>query len=280
MSSTLATRSFPATLPQRRHQGSRKHLVDLAFAVGPMLAILAAWEIVARLEIIHPALFPRVTTIVETAIRQLTAGPFLLDIEMSWFRLIVAMIFAILVGTGFGLLIGTNHLVERLAITPLNFFLAIPGIAVFPIVILWFGLSEQAIIIALAFEASLTIVVNTWSGVKSVDQSLLNAARAMCAGGPTLFLRVLFPAALPSIMTGYRLGFARAWRILIAGEMLAAAGTGLGFRIFEARNVLDSETMYAGVLLIGIFGIAIERGLLRTLETRTVTRWGVVRELR
>src|SRR5439155_14380461 len=81
------------------------------------------------------------------------------------------------------------------------------------------------------------------------------------------------------IITGYRQGFSRAWRILVAGEMLASIGTGIGFRIFEARAFLASDVMYAGVIVIGVLGFLLERVALRSLEIFTVQRWGMVREL-
>lgn len=245
----------------------------------PLFFILLLWEGVARLEIIHPALFPTVTEIFSKMWELTLEGIFLRDVFYSLSRLLSSVFFAMIVGTACGLLMGTSRWVEKVAIPPLNFFLAIPGIAIFPIVILWFGLTEKAIVFTLAFEASLSIMLNTWAGVKSVDVSLINAGRALGARGYRLFYRVLIPAALPAIITGYRQGFSRAWRILVAGEMLASIGTGIGFRIFEARAFLASDVMYAGVIVIGVLGFLLERVALRSLEIFTVERWGMVREL-
>ena len=245
----------------------------------PIALVLLIWEAVARLEIIHPALFPTVSDIFAKMWELTLQGIFLRDVSHSLLRLLSSVFFAMLVGTLSGLLMGTNRWVEKLAVPPLNFFLAIPGIALFPIVILWFGLSEKAIIFTLAFEASLSIMLNTWAGVKSVDIALINAGRALGASGVSLFCRILLPAALPAIITGYRQGFSRAWRILVAGEMLASIGTGIGFRIFEARAFLASDVMYAGVIVIGVLGFLLERVALRSLEIFTVQRWGMVREL-
>lgn len=247
--------------------------------VTPLVVILLLWEGVARLEIIHPALFPTVTEIFRKMWELTLEGIFLKDVAHSLARLLSSVFFAILFGTLCGLLMGTSRLVEKTIVPPLNFFLAIPGIAIFPLVILWFGLTEKAIVFTLAFEASLSIMLNTWGGVKSVDNSLINAGRALGAEGYRLFYKVLIPAALPSIITGYRQGFSRAWRILVAGEMLASIGTGIGFRIFEARAFLASDVMYAGVIVIGVLGFLLERVALRSLEIFTVQRWGMIREL-
>jgi ABC-type nitrate/sulfonate/bicarbonate transport system permease component len=245
----------------------------------PLAFVLLVWEGIARLEIIHPALFPTVTEIFTKMWELTLEGIFLRDIAHSLLRLLSSVFFAIVIGTISGLLMGTSRWVEKVIIPPLNFFLAIPGIAIFPIVILWFGLTEKAIVFTLAFEASLSIMLNTWGGVKSVDVSLINAGRALGARGYRLFYKVLMPAALPAIITGYRQGFSRAWRILVAGEMLASIGSGIGFRIFEARAFLASDVMYAGVIVIGVLGFLLERVVLRSLEIFTVQRWGMVREL-
>lgn len=271
-------RGAPEPSPKARSR-SFSYVRPIVENTAPLLFILAIWEGVARLQIIHPALFPTITEIFGKMWELTIEGVFLKDVAHSIARLLFSVFFAIIFGTLCGLLMGTNRWVERIIVPPLNFFLAIPGIAIFPIVILWFGLTETTIIFTLAFEASLSIMLNTWGGVKSVDISLINAGRAMGATQHRLFYKVLLPASLPSIITGYRQGFSRAWRILVAGEMLASIGTGIGFRIFEARAFLASDVMYAGVIIIGILGFLLERVALRSLEIFTVQRWGMLRRL-
>ena len=273
--------TFASGTEVQRRSGVASHYYLQAFIDNflPLAFVLLLWEGLARLQLIHPALFPTVTEIFTKMWELTLEGIFLRDVFHSLLRLLSSVFFAMVVGTICGLLMGTSRWIERAFIPPLNFFLAIPGIAIFPIVILWFGLTEKAIIFTLAFEASLSIMLNTWGGVKSVDVSLINAGRALGAKGYRLFYKILIPAALPAIITGYRQGFSRAWRILVAGEMLASIGTGIGFRIFEARAFLASDVMYAGVIVIGILGFLLERVALRSLEIFTVQRWGMVREL-
>jgi ABC-type nitrate/sulfonate/bicarbonate transport system permease component len=94
-----------------------------------------------------------------------------------------------------------------------------------------------------------------------------------------MFWRVLIPAALPSIIAGYRLAFSRCWRILIVAEMLVSVSAGLGYRIYWAREYFNSDLVYGSLFVVGVVGLLIERVLLRTLEVMTVERWGVMREL-
>jgi ABC-type nitrate/sulfonate/bicarbonate transport system permease component len=90
---------------------------------------------------------------------------------------------------------------------------------------------------------------------------------------------VLIPAALPSIISGYRLAFSRCWRILIVAEMLVSVSSGLGYRIYWAREFFHSDIVYGALFVVGFIGLLIERVFLRTLEVMTVERWGTMREL-
>ncbi|MFQ5542622.1 MAG: ABC transporter permease [Candidatus Binatia bacterium] len=261
-------------------RGKWWHYISTAWEnIWPLLCLFILWEILARSGIIHTALFPTVSQVVVTIYDLFHEGILIGDIVSSLSRVLFGGLLACLIGTIIGLIMGTSRTAEKIIIPPLNFFLSIPGIATFPIVILFLGLTETTLIVTLGFEAGLTVLVNTWTGVKSVPPNMLYAGRVLGAKGWPFFRRVLFPAALPSIITGYRLGFSRAWRVLVGGELLVALGTGLGYRIFLAQDFLQIDVMYAGVLLIGVFGFLLERVVLRSFEVFTVQRWGMLREL-
>lgn len=245
--------------------------------VIPILVLFLIWEIYARFFTESQALFPTFTGVLKETGRQIAKGLYIRDIGWSLYRIFASMSIGILVGTTFGLILGYVKLAERWLIPIFQFFISIPGVAIFPIAILWFGLGEKTILIVLAFESAITIAFNTWTGVRSIPTALVNAAHSMGMRGFPLYWKILVPAALPMIVTGYRLGFSRAWRVLVAGEMISAAGYGLGFRIFHAQEFMATELMFAGVVTIGLLGLLIERLLLRTIEAYTVERWGMVR---
>ena len=184
-----------------------------------------------------------------------------------------------IIGTVLGVLMGYFRLWERALVAPMNFLLAIPGTALFPLAMIWFGLTDFTIISILIYEVALTVMLNTWTGVKTVDMSLIRAGRAFGVSGLSMFRRVLIPAALPSIIAGYRQAFSRAWRILVVAEMLVSVSAGLGYRIYWAQEYFNSEVVFGSLFVVGIVGLLIERVFLRTLEMMTVERWGVVREL-
>lgn len=257
--------------------GFKAGLTNLVFLAAPIIVLLAVWEAAARLSGMPAALLPPISSIFAALTRLASDGLLMADILASLRRLFQSVIIGVVAGTIIGVLMGYFRLWERMLAAPLNFLLAIPGTAMFPLSMIWFGLTEMAIISILIYEVALTVTLNTWSGVKSVDNSLIRAGKAFGARGPALFWRVLIPAALPSIIAGYRLAFSRCWRILIIAEMLVSVSAGLGYRIYWGREYFRSDVVYAGLLVVGMVGLIIERVFLRGLELVTVERWGTVR---
>lgn len=257
----------------------RRRLMDVVYVLAPIVVVAAVWEAIARFAGFPKMLFPPLEDILRALWKMAVEGTLLHDLAATFARLLVSVVVGGALGTVVGALMGSVRAWERLFVGPINFLLAVPGTALFPLAMLWFGLSEGAILSILIYEVALTVTANTWSGVKSIDLSLIRAGRAFGAHGAGLFRRVLFPAALPAIITGYRLAFSRAWRILIVAEMLVSAAAGLGYRLYWARELFQTDVVYAGLLVVGVAGLLLERVVLRTLERITVERWGTVREL-
>jgi ABC-type nitrate/sulfonate/bicarbonate transport system permease component len=259
--------------------GAGRRVADVVYVVTPVLACAIAWEVIARSSGLPKVLFPPLEDIFRALGKMVVEGTLLRDLQATFTRLAVSVVIGAAVGTVLGALMGSVRAWERAFVGPINFLLAVPGTALFPLAMMWFGLSEKTILSILIYEVALTVTANTWTGVKSIDLSLIRAGRAFGASGPSMFWRVLFPAALPSIITGYRLAFSRAWRILIVAEMLVSAAAGLGYRLYWARELFQTDVVYAGLLVVGTAGLLLERVVLRTLEKVTVERWGTVREL-
>jgi ABC-type nitrate/sulfonate/bicarbonate transport system permease component len=259
--------------------GAGRRVADVVYVVTPVLACAIAWEVIARSSGLPKVLFPPLEDIFRALGKMVVEGTLLRDLQATFTRLAVSVVIGAAVGTVLGALMGSVRAWERAFVGPINVLLAVPGTALFPLAMMWFGLSEKTILSILVYEVALTVTANTWTGVKSIDLSLIRAGRAFGASGPSMFWRVLFPAALPSIITGYRLAFSRAWRILIVAEMLVSAAAGLGYRLYWARELFQTDVVYAGLLVVGTAGLLLERVVLRTLEKVTVERWGTVREL-
>jgi NitT/TauT family transport system permease protein len=127
------------------------------------------------------------------------------------------------------------------------------------------------------YAATFPMIFNTWSGVRSVNPIWLRAAGAMGADEHRLFWKVIIPGASPFIITGMRQAFLRAWIAVVGAEMIAASDWGLGWVIFDAKEFLNTDTMLASLIVIGIIGFVFERFVFGSLERTTVMRWGMVR---
>lgn len=266
------------------HPATRSWLVAQARALAevgvPIVVILTLWELMARFGGMPPSLFPPLEAIHGALMKMLADGHLAADLTGTFTRLFKSVAIGVVVGTMIGTCMGYFRLCERALVVPMNFLLAIPGTALFPLTMIWFGLTEMAIISILIYEVALTVTVTTWTGVKSIDNSLIRAGRVFGATGVSMLWRVLIPGAMPSIISGYRIAFSRAWRILIIAEMLVAVSSGLGYRLYFAREYFHYDMVYAGLFVVGLSGLLIERVILRSLEIATVNRWGTVRELK
>jgi ABC-type nitrate/sulfonate/bicarbonate transport system permease component len=165
---------------------------------------------------------------------------------------------------------------EDLLLPLVAFGSPIPGLAYAPLFVLWFGLGDLPAVLLVAFAAAFPIVLNTWTGVKAVKEIWIRAAQSMGAADRQLFWKVVLPGALPYVLTGLRIGLARAWRVLIAVEMLTSVSLGLGWLIFGAREFLNTDVMLAGIAVIGIVGYLLEKLVFQKVEELTVIRWGMM----
>lgn len=192
------------------------------------------------------------------------------------YRLVAGFVIAGAIGVPIGLLMGRYQWVEDMLLPVVSFFNPIPGVAYAPLFVLWFGLGEFAVILLVGLNSCLPVIINVWTGAKTVNPIWMRAARAMGAGDQKLFWRVVMPAALPDILTGLRVGLSNAWRILIAVEMLMAVSQGLGWMLFGAEEFLNTDVMLATIAAIGLIGIALEM-VFERIERVTIVRWGMLK---
>ena len=191
-------------------------------------------------------------------------------------RLLIGFLVGAAGGVALGLLMGRFRRAEDLLVPIVSVGNPIPGLAYAPLFVIWFGLGNLPAVLLVGFAAAFPVAVNTWTGVKAVKQIWIRAAEAMGAGERQLFRLVVLPGALPWILTGLRLGLARAWRVLVAVEMLTSVSVGLGWLIFGAREFLATDVMMAGIAVIGLVGLGLEKLVFEPLERYTVVRWGML----
>ena len=266
-----------APTPSRTRAPEDSPLRVLWRNVFPFIVVFGLWEIVARAGVFPPKLFPSLVTVAEAFVRLTANGILPHHVFDTVLRLLAGFFLAAIVGVTLGILMGRSRRVEDIALPLVSIGAPIPGLAYAPLFLLWFGLGNKSAVLLVAFVSAFPIIFNTWTGVKAVKEIWVRSAQAMGADDRRLFVKVIVPGALPYILTGLRLGLAQAWRILVGIEMLAAVPWGLGWMIFGAREFLNTDVMLAGVVVIGVLGLALEKLVFQKIEEFTVMRWGMIR---
>src|SRR5882762_4000968 len=269
--------ALPETLAAGRLATSGgSHLRAFARNAFPFLVLGGMWEIIAHLGLFPVKLFPPIEAIAAALYRLTVSGILPLQVADTLLRLGAGFALAAAIGVTLGILMGRSRRIEDIALPLVSIGAPIPGIAYAPLFMLWFDLGNKSAILLVGFVSAFPIIFNTWTGVKAVKEIWVRSAQAMGADDKRLFVKVILPGALPYILTGLRLGLAQAWRILVGIEMLAAVPWGLGWMIFGAREFLNTDVMLAGVVVIGIIGLALEKLVFQKLEEYTVMRWGMM----
>jgi NitT/TauT family transport system permease protein len=159
-------------------------------------------------------------------------------------------------------------------------FNPLPAIALLPLALLWFGLGKGSLIFVLMHSVMWPLALNTYAGFRSVPETLRMAGRNYGLGGVGLVFQILIPAALPAILSGLKIGWAFAWRTLIAAELVFGSTSGkggLGWYIFQSRNELYTDKVFAGLAMVIIIGLLVENIVFQTAEKLTIRRWGIQR---
>ena len=167
-----------------------------------------------------------------------------------------------------------NDLLETLT----SMFNPLPAIALLPLALLWFGLGNGSLVFVLIHSVLWVVALNMHAGFLGVSTTLRMVGRNYGLRGFRYVFAILIPAAFPSILTGLKVGWAFAWRTLIAAELVfgvSSGSGGLGWFIFENKNELEIPSVFAGLFSVILIGLAVENLVFRTLERRTVRRWGM-----
>ncbi len=267
---TIVMPAAPAATP------AAERLRAFARNAFPFLVVGALWEIVAWARLFPRQLFPTLEEIARALVDLTLSGILLHHAIETILRLLSGFALAAIFGVAIGMLMGRSRRAEDCMLPLVSILAPIPGLAYTPLFLLWFGPGEISAVLLVGFVSMFSVIYNTWTGVKAVKEIWLRSAQSMGASNRHLFRHVILPGALPYILTGLRLGLGQAWRILVAVEMLAAVPWGLGWLIFGAREFLNTDVMMAGVIVIALIGLALEKFVFQRLEHYTVVRWGMM----
>ena len=242
-----------------------------------LVALALVWELYARW-LHNPLLLPTFSTTVDAFVRGIASGELLGKAATSLRVLLI----------GYALGIGCAALLTILAIltrvgTDLlelltSMFNPLPAIALLPLALIWFGLGYGSIVFVIVHSVLWSVALNTHAGFLSVSTTLRMVGRNYGLAGLRYVTSILIPAAFPSILTGLKIGWAFAWRTLIAAELVfgvSSGAGGLGWFIYENKNTLDIPNVFAGLFTVIVIGLVVENAIFRAIETRTVRKWGM-----
>lgn len=232
------------------------------------------WEAVSRFGVWPSYIFPSPLDVVKAFVWGFQDHSFLIAMVVSIKRILIGYFISLVLGVSLGLLIGRFKLLDETIGSLMLSLQVLPSICWLPLAILWFGLSENAIQFVVVMGAFLSIAIATDSGIRNIPPIYVRAAKTMGVRGFELYRRVIFPAALPSIATGMKLGWSFAWRSLMAGELLFVS-VGLGQLLQTGRELNDIAQVIAVMLMIVAIGLLFDRLVFAQLERKIRLKWGV-----
>jgi len=243
-----------------------------------LLLFIPGWELFRVLAEVSPVLMPPLVDIGRALVEGVWTGRLVSQTLYSLGLILLGGFIALLLALG-AIFLALRSDVARKVVDHLgSIFHPLPGIALLPLIILWFGIGPSAILAVIVHSVLWPLVTNLQSGIRSVPEVWrMSAANYGVRGWRYLWL-VLLPASAPAAMAGMRIAWARAWRALLSAEMLfgaAGAGGGLGWFIATRRSFMDTPGLFAGIIVISAIGVGVENYLFRTIETRTLVRWGM-----
>ncbi|MBR9647261.1 ABC transporter permease [Clostridium tyrobutyricum] len=255
-----------------KHKGNRyikftKQLIN--YLLFPIL-ILVIWELISRLQVVPSILLPSIEDVVKSFILQIKSGQLINDLAQSLIRVFKGYFIAVILGISTGIIMGISEKTNKFFTIVFNGIRQIPPLAWIPLFILWFGIGETSKVIMIAMGAFFSILLNTINGIKNTPKQYLEVAKLYKIKKIDLFKKVYLPSAVPSIFVGLRLGAGASWMSVVAAEMIASS-SGIGYRINDARSLMQSDVVIVGIIVIGAVGVLMDT-VLRKIAHLT-SRW-------
>ncbi len=222
------------------------------------VAIVAVWQAAVTFTSAHVAILPPPALAAETLIELILSGELFVHIQASLGRVLLAWGIAAVIAVPLGLAMGRWRRFEHIIDPVVELFRPISPLAGIPLAILWFGIGETGKIFIIFIATFFPILLNTVSGVKGVDSVLIHAGQVLgCEDEWSLFRKIILPAAMPTIIVGFRIAFGTGWAAIIAAELVAVQ-SGLGYLIADGIEILRSDLVMVGMAVIGVLGVLID----------------------
>ena len=255
-------------------KGASVRLASLCWLLAPFTALFGIWAAVVALTDTPMRVFPQVNDVARALTEMWASGALATHLGASLERVAIGCLLAVVTALPFGIALGSSARLSGFFAPLLRFSVGLAGIAWIPLATLWLGYGNGAVIFIVWNSMFFALTYNTVLGVRRIPTELLRAARSMGTSTPRMFLEVLLPGAMPSIVTGLRVGLGYGWRGLVAAEIIATQA-GLGYSLFLARKYFETGVIIGVMIIIGLLWLAMDRLLLAPLERRTTERWGM-----
>jgi len=227
------------------------------FIIGIFLLFIA-WQLIVLIGQYEEALFPSPLVVMEAIYSLARSGELWIHLKDSLFRFVIGYFSAAFPAIILGLLLGKSEKLWAIIDPVVQILRPISPVAWSPFIVLWFGIGNMPAIVIIFIATFFPVLITTVNGVRRVDETYLKIAANLQLNRFQLMTKIIFPATLPAIVSGLRIAVGTAWIFLVAGEMIGAQ-SGLGYLIVDARNTLDLDYVFAGIVIIGISGFLLDR---------------------
>jgi NitT/TauT family transport system permease protein len=248
---------------------ARKGLSAVALRLAPWVALVLLWYAVRASGLVNPALVPAPHAVFARFV-ELAKGRLPIDIWMSTQRVVVGVFLGVLVAVPVGFSIGWYRNVRTFVDPLINFFRALPPIALIPLAIVYFGIGEIAKTMILFYASFFAGVIVMVEGIGQISPIYVRVARTLGAADAEIFAKVIVPLTVPHILTAIRVALGVAWATLVASELIAAQ-QGLGALIQDASSFFQLDIIYVGIICIGFIALAMDLAL--RAATRKLVAW-------
>lgn len=230
------------------------------------IALIILWQGLAQAGVITARVLPAPTAVVQAAIQLASTGELFRNIWVSTARAVTGLAIGGSIGFGLGLLTGSLSIAEDLLDTTVQMLRNIPHLAMIPLVILWFGIGEEAKLFLVSIGVFFPIYLNTFHGIRTVDRGLIEMGKVYGLRPTELFWQVVLPGALPSILVGLRYALGFMWLTLIVAETIAS-DSGIGYMAMNAREFMRTDVVVFSILMYSLLG-KIADAIAKFLETK------------
>lgn len=242
------------------------------------MLILVIWQLIYYAGVFDTLIFPSLGQILFALKESVISGNIINELVYSLQLISLGMILGIVFSAALVVLSLKSRIFESFVDAMISIIHPLPGIALLPLVILWFGTGSKSVIFIIFHSVLWPLLLNLKTGIKNMPKIFGEAAQLIGVAGIYKFKDIYIPASMPYIIAGLKISWARAWRALISAEMIfgAAGGKGgIGWYIFKQRVFMDTPGIFAGLIVIIVTGVVVEELLFTVLEKQTIRKWGM-----